>query len=103
MANRMLKSATFIVVGVGAALCDLRADVITITQGSTTGYTMTDGNTYVIEKSVVFSNSTAGGSGMTVASGATVVLYVPTNITLTATGSSGGAGIRLPQSSTLVR
>ena len=42
------------------------ADVITLTEGSTTGYTMTDGNTYVVQDSVTFSNSTAGGSGMSV-------------------------------------
>ena len=42
----------------------LFAEVINITESSTTGYTLTDGNTYVIQNSVTFSNSTAGGSGM---------------------------------------
>ena len=84
------------------------AAVVNITQGSTSGYTMTDGNTYVIQNSVSFSNSTAGGSGMSVEDGATVVLYVPAGISLTAVGANGsgqiggGAGIRVPETSTLV-
>ncbi len=82
--------------------------VINITEGSTSGYTMTGGNTYIVQKSVSFSNSTAGGSGMSVAANATVVLYAPAGITLTATGANGsgttggGAGIRVPSTSTLV-
>lgn len=86
----------------------VNAAVVNVTQGSTSGYTMTDGNTYVIQNSVSFSNSTAGGSGMTVAENATVVLYVPAGITLTATGANGrertggGAGIRVPKTATLV-
>lgn len=80
----------------------LNAAIVNITEGSTTGYTMTDGNTYVIQNSVSFSNSTVGGSGMSVADGATVVLYVPQGVTLTAAGANGsgrtggGAGIRVP-------
>lgn len=58
------------------------AAVVNITEGSTSGYTMTDGNTYVIQDSVSFSNSTAGGSGMTVEDGATVVLFAPAGVTL---------------------
>ena len=86
----------------------LNAAVVNITSGSTSGYTMTDGNTYVVQNSVSFSNSTAGGSGLTVADNATVVLYIPTNVTLTATGANGngqtggGAGIRVPVTATLV-
>ena len=34
------------------------AAVIDISEGSTSGYTMTDGNTYVIQNSVTFSNAT---------------------------------------------
>ena len=88
--------------------CKINAAVVNITEGSTSGYTMTDGNTYVIQNSVSFSNSTVGGSGMTVADGATVVLYVPAGVTLTATGANGsgrtggGAGIRVPETSTLI-
>ena len=101
---------TMIVAMVAAIMVCIPIDaaVVNITQGSTSGYTMTDGNTYVIQNSVSFSNSTAGGSGMTVADGATVVVYVPTNITLTAIGANGsgqtggGAGIRVPKTSTLV-
>ena len=90
------------------AIWQLQAGVVNITQGSTSGYTMTDGNTYVIQNSVSFSNSTAGGSGMSVEDGATVVLYVPAGISLTAVGANGsgqiggGAGIRVPETSTLV-
>ncbi len=90
------------------ATSQLGAAVVNITQGSTSGYTMTDGNTYVVQNSVSFSNSTAGGSGMTVAENATVVLYIPTNVTLTATGANGngqtggGAGIRVPATATLI-
>ena len=84
------------------------AAIVNVTQGSTSGYTMTDGNTYVIKNSVSFLNSTTGGSGMSVEDGATVVLYVPAGVTLTATGANGsgrtggGAGIHVPETSTLV-
>lgn len=90
------------------ATSQLGAAVVNITQGSTSGYTMTDGNTYVVQNSVSFSNSTAGGSGMTVADNATVVLYVPAGVTLTAKGGNGsgqtggGAGIRVPSTATLI-
>ena len=86
----------------------LQAAVVNITEGSTMGYTMTDGNTYVVQNSVSFSNSTVGGSGMSVADGATVVLYVPQGATLTAVGANGegqvggGAGICVPSNATLV-
>ena len=106
--NRVLN---FVVVAATALIiASSKADaaVINITEGSTNGYTMTDGNTYVIQNSVEFSNSTAGGSGMSVADNATVVLYVPAGVTLSATGANGsgriggGAGIRVPESATLV-
>ena len=86
----------------------LNAAVVNITQGSTSGYTMTDGNTYVIQNSVTFSNATAGCSGISVESNATVVIYVPKDVTLTATGANGegriggGAGICVPETSMLV-
>ena len=107
--NRVLKSASIAVVAIMfLSICQLQAGVVNITQGSTSGYTMTDGNTYVVQNSVTFSNLTAGGSGMSVADNATVVLYVPAGITLTATGANGsgqiggGAGIRVPQTATLI-
>lgn len=83
-------------------------DVIHITEGSSSGYEMVDGNTYVIDNSVSFTNSMAGGSGITIASNATVVVFIPSNVTLTAIGAAGsgriggGAGIRVPETSTLV-
>lgn len=105
--NRASKS-TAVVCAVFLGLSTTWAGVVNITQGSTSGYTMTDGNTYVVRSSVTFSNSTAGGSGMSVANNATVVLYVPAGITLTAKGANasgqtgGGAGIRVPETATLV-
>ena len=106
--NRVLNFAVVAMSAVIMTSSRVDAAVVNITQGSTSGYTMTDGNTYVIQNSVSFSNSTAGGSGMTVDDGATVVIYVPTGVTLTATGANGsgrtggGAGIRVPVTSTLV-
>lgn len=96
------------ILAVFGAVHTLHAEVVNITQGSTTGYELTDGNTYVIQNSVEFSNSTAGGSGMSVADGATVVIYIPKDVTLTAIGAhgsgqiGGGAGIRVPETATLV-
>ena len=91
------------------ASCGLAyAEVVNITQGSNSGYTMTDGNTYVVQESVVFSNATVGGSGMSVESNATVVLYIPNGVTLTAVGANGswriggGAGICVPETATLI-
>ena len=77
--NRVLNVAAIVVSMVLFLICDqLNAAVVNITQGSTSGYTMTDGNTYVIQDSVSFSNTTAGCSGMSVESNATVVIYEPT-------------------------
>ena len=106
--NRVLKAVAVAIFSVCVVSWQLQAGVVNITQGSTSGYTMTDGNTYVIKNSVSFSNSTAGGSGMSIADNATVVLHVPAGVTLTATGANGsgqiggGAGIRVPETSTLV-
>ena len=92
--TRIFNSLTFAVLMVVCSVCArINAAVITITEGSTTGYTMTDGNTYVVQNSVSFSNFTAGGSGMSVADGATVVLYVPAGVVLTATGANGSGQI----------
>ena len=106
--NRVLSAVAVAVFSVCVVSWQLQAGVVNITQGSTSGYTMTDGNTYVIKNSVSFSNSTAGGSGMSIADNATVVLYVPAGVTLTAKGANGsgrtggGAGIRVPQTATLI-
>lgn len=106
--NRVLSAVAVAIFSVCVVSWQLQAGVVNITQGSTSGYTMTDGNTYVIQNSVSFSNSTAGGSGMSVADNATVVLYVPAGVTLTAKGANGsgrtggGAGICVPQTATLI-
>ena len=107
--NRVLNVAAMVISMVLFLICDqLNAAVVNITQGSTSGYTMTDGNTYVIQDSVSFSNTTVGGSGISVESNSTVVIYVPKNVTLTATGANGegriggGAGICVPETSTLI-
>ena len=65
--NRILNFAVVAMSAVIMTSSRVDAAVVNITEGSTSGYTMTDGNTYVIQNSVEFSNSTAGGSGMTVA------------------------------------
>ena len=106
--NRVLKTVAVAIFSVCVVSWQLQAGVVNITQGSTSGYTMTDGNTYVIQSSVSFSNISAGGSGMSVEDGATVVLYVPADITLTVIGANGsgriggGAGIHVPETATLV-
>lgn len=110
MMNEKTEAASFVALLASLILSSssLHAAVVNITEGSTTGYTMTDGNTYVIQNSVSFSNSTVGGSGISVEGGATVVLYVPQGVTLTAIGANGegriggGAGIFVPDNATLV-
>ena len=104
--NRVLDFAVCVV----SAFIMVRANaaVVNITEGSTSGYTMTDGNTYVIQDSVSFSNTTTGCSGISVESNSTVVIYVPKNVTLRASGANGegriggGAGICVPETSTLI-
>ena len=58
--NRVLNFAVVTASAFVMASAKVDAAVINITEGSTTGYTMTDGNTYVIQDSVTFSNTTAG-------------------------------------------
>ena len=76
-----------------------------LSNGSSTGYTLSSGHYYVTEN-ITFSNGDTG-SGLTIASGATVYLYIPQGVTLTATGGNAsgvtgaGAGIELPSGSTL--
>ena len=76
-----------------------------LSNGSSTGYTLSSGHYYVTEN-ITFSNGDTG-SGLTIASGATVYLYIPQGVTLTAIGgkasgqTGAGAGIELPSGSTL--
>ena len=77
-----------------------------ITEGSSNGYALSEGR-YYIKNDLTFSNNNIGGSGISINSGATVYIYIPKGVTLTAIGhdASGqdgaGAGILLPQGSTL--
>ena len=77
-----------------------------ILEGSSNGYALSTGR-YYITKDLTFSNNKIGGSGISINSDATVHIYVPQGVTLTAIGhdASGqdgaGAGILLPQGSTL--
>ena len=73
-----------------------------LTEGSTTGKTLgTAGATtyYYADASLTFSNSTAGGSGLTILGN--VYLYLPQGVTVTCTGANAsgqtgaGAGIEL--------
>ncbi len=76
--------------------------------GSTTGKTLgSAGNTtfYYVTSNLSFTNSTAGGSGLTIKG--TVYLYIPSGKTLTCTGANAsgqtgaGAGIELTEGNTL--
>ena len=84
-----------------------------ITAGSTTGFELKDAYYYVSED-LTFSNTMGNAidapgrySGMYVREGATVYLYIPAGVTLTAIGADAngsigaGVGILLPQGSTL--
>ena len=71
-------------------------------EGSTTGKTIGTANTttyYYADANLTFSNSTAGGSGLTIQG--TVYLYLPQGVTVTCTGANAGgqtgagAGIEL--------
>ena len=79
-----------------------------LTASSTSGQTLgTAGATtyYYADASLTFSNTTAGGSGLTIQG--TVYLYVPEGVTLTCTGANAdgqtgaGAGIELASGNTL--
>ena len=77
-----------------------------LSEGSSGGKTLSSGH-YYVTNSVTFSNSNTSGSGLSIAGGATVHLYIPKGITLTANGANAsgrngaGAGILLPYGSTL--
>lgn len=79
-----------------------------LNEGSTTGRTLgiADRTTYYyIESDLRFTNSNAGGSGLTIQG--TVYLYTPSGMTLTCTGANAsgatgaGAGIELAAGNTL--
>ena len=79
-----------------------------LTEGSTTGKALgTAGTTtyYYADASLTFSNSTAGGSGLTIQG--TVYLYLPQGVTVTCTGADAsgqtgaGAGIELTEGNAL--
>jgi lipopolysaccharide export system protein LptC len=65
--NRILNLAVGATSAVVMASSQVEAAVVNVAEGSTSGYTMTDSSTYVVQNSVSFSNSTVGGSRMTVA------------------------------------
>ena len=80
-----------------------------LTEGSTTGHTLgSAGNTtyYYPTGNLNFTNSNAGGSGLTILG--TVYIYVPDGVTITCTGANAngktgaGAGIELASGNTLV-
>lgn len=78
-----------------------------ITEGSNSGYRFMSGH-YYIPKDLTFSNSNTGRDGISIAPGSSVHFYIPKGVTLTARGGNAsgrtgaGAGICLPQSSSLV-
>jgi hypothetical protein len=80
-----------------------------ITEGSTKGFELRD-DYYYVTQNLTFTNTNGGagqGSGLYVQAGRTVRLYIPAGVTLTAIGadasgtSGAGAGILLPEGSTL--
>ena len=79
-----------------------------ITSGSTTGLTLGSANStsyYYVKDTYTFSNTTAGGSGLTILG--TVYLYLPAGKSITCTGANAsgatgaGAGIELAAGNTL--
>ena len=85
-----------------------QADWTPLSAGSTTGHTLGSAGTttyYYITQNLNFSNSTAGGSGLTILG--TVYLYIPSGLTLTCTGANAsgqtgaGAGVELAEGNAL--
>jgi len=79
-----------------------------LSTGSTTGKTLGESGTtkyYYLQESLTFTNTNAGGSGLTIKG--TVYLYIPYGLTITcvgadASGATGaGAGIELAEGNTL--
>lgn len=87
---------------------EIKNNVVEVTSGSDNGFVLEDGKTYVFKKSVSFTNKTPGGSAITVPEGAKIVMRIEKGVTVTATGADGqgttgaGAGVRLPESATLI-
>ncbi|MBR1550545.1 MAG: hypothetical protein IJ634_07920, partial [Bacteroidales bacterium] len=84
------------------------ADWTALNTGSTTGQTLgSAGNTtyYYVNSDLTFTNSNAGGSGLTIQG--TVYLYIPSGVTVTCTGhnasgtTGAGAGVELAAGNTL--
>ena len=77
-----------------------------LSSGSSSGKTLKSGY-YYITKDISFKNNNSCNSGLSIADGATVHIYIPKGVTLTAQGgnasgrSGAGAGIYLPKGSTL--
>ena len=101
--------ALMLLLGLGSTLWTEKAtaapDWKPLSEGSSTGRELTSGY-YWVTKDITFSGGD-GKSGLTIATGATVHIYVPKGVTLTARGghgagqTGGGAGIWLPSGSTL--
>ena len=79
-----------------------------LSTGSTTGKTLGESGTtkyYYLQESLTFTNTNAGGSGLTIKG--TVYLYIPSGLTITCVGADGsgatggGAGIELAEGNTL--
>ena len=76
-----------------------------LSEGSSSGKTLRSGY-YYVTRNIEFSNSSCN-SGLTIAPGSTVHIYIPRGVTLTAKGDNAdgrtgaGAGIMLPSGSTL--
>ncbi|MBQ6420222.1 MAG: hypothetical protein IJK02_04030, partial [Clostridia bacterium] len=74
---------------------------------TTTGATLTNGNRYVVSSNTDI-GAVANTNGLIVADNATVLIYIPSGVTLNVSGGAGSAntggkaGIYLPGSSTLI-
>lgn len=78
---------------------DLASDTYTAGSVLTEGY-------YYLSESKAFINTASKGSGLVIASNATVYIYIPKDVTLTAKGANAngtvGAGIYVPSGATLI-
>ncbi|MBO4893599.1 MAG: hypothetical protein J5562_01635 [Clostridia bacterium] len=83
-------------------------NTVEVTSGSNKGYVLEDGKTYVFKKDTTFTNTTPSGNAITVPEFATVTMQIEKGVTVTAIGADAefskgaGAGIRVPESSTLI-
>lgn len=95
---------------IAANSVDASQATVTATElkGSSGGVSLSGGAYYLKENATYGSSSNWGTSGLSISSGATVYIYIPENVTLTACGGNAsgqagaGAGIRVPSGSTLV-